>query len=175
MKQRTWQILILIAALGTIAAWRAAPSAQTRDPDVLGALLVEVRGLRSAMEEMASAGPRIQLAMGRLQLQEQRVNTLIRRLDDTRQTLASLQEEIAQKQERLPRLEEALKRPDLPDRDDITAHAAGLKVQIGAGMLNLQRLQAEEASLAQDAALEQQRWTEINQRLEELDRALTRK
>src|SRR3954451_5286596 len=55
---------------------------RTRAVDVLPTLLIEVRDLRGAMEEMAAAGPRVQLALGRVQLQEQRINTLIRRLDE---------------------------------------------------------------------------------------------
>ena len=39
------------------------------------ALLTEVRGLRVAMEQMTSAGARVQLALGRLQLQESRLNS----------------------------------------------------------------------------------------------------
>jgi hypothetical protein len=39
----------------------------------------------------------------------------------------------------------------------------------------LQVLQSEEAALSQEIAAEQGRWSEINQRLEELDRALSRK
>ena len=58
---------------------------QTRqDPDVLGALLVEVRGLRGAIEQMSSASARVQLAMGRLQLNEQRITTYMRRIDEIR-------------------------------------------------------------------------------------------
>ena len=53
------------------------------------ALLTEVRGLRHAMEQMAAAGPRVQLALGRLQLQEQRVNTLVRRLETVRDALSA--------------------------------------------------------------------------------------
>jgi DNA helicase-2/ATP-dependent DNA helicase PcrA len=39
----------------------------------------------------------------------------------------------------------------------------------------IQRLQTEEAAAASQVASEQARWAEINQRLEELDRALTRR
>jgi hypothetical protein len=39
----------------------------------------------------------------------------------------------------------------------------------------LQGLQSEEAALVQEIAAEPGRWSEINQRLEELDRALSRK
>src|SRR5207253_1944253 len=79
----------------SVLSWRALPSAQTGpgiEPsvprqDVMKDLLVEVRGLRAAIEQMAGAGPRIQLAMGRLQLQEQRVNTYLRQLETVRESL----------------------------------------------------------------------------------------
>ena len=78
------------------AGTRASVAAEQPRPagpqaDVLPALLVEVRGLRAAMEQMAAAGPRVQLALGRVQLQEQRINNLIRRLDEVRVTLAAAQ------------------------------------------------------------------------------------
>ena len=78
-------ILVSAAALG--GPRNSEAQVASSSPDVLSALLVEVRGLRSAMEQMASAGPRVQLALGRLQLQEQRVNTLVRRLEDVRTSL----------------------------------------------------------------------------------------
>src|SRR3972149_2796185 len=43
----------------------AAQGPRPQDSDVLPALLTEVRGLRAAIEQMASAGPRVQLALGR--------------------------------------------------------------------------------------------------------------
>ena len=42
-------------------------------------------------------------------------------------------------------------------------------------MADVQRLRAEEAELANSVAAEQARWLDINQRLEELERALTRR
>ena len=39
----------------------------------------------------------------------------------------------------------------------------------------VQRLQVEESGIVQELASEQGRWTDINQRMEELERALTRK
>ena len=65
--------LATFAVLVTVVATVAAQSGRSAEPDVLNALLAEVRGLRAAMEQMSSAGPRVQLALGRLQLQEQRV------------------------------------------------------------------------------------------------------
>ena len=39
----------------------------------------------------------------------------------------------------------------------------------------VQRLQVEESDIVQELASEQGRWNDINQRMEELERALTRK
>ena len=57
-------ILVSAALLGGSREGRAQGGTQP-PPDVLSALLIEVRGLREAMEQMASAGPRVQLALGR--------------------------------------------------------------------------------------------------------------
>jgi hypothetical protein len=57
-------LLLLVGGFGTSMIARQ----DRQDPDVLSALLVEVRGLRAAMEQLGAAGPRVQLALGRLQL-----------------------------------------------------------------------------------------------------------
>lgn len=62
----TIALMLMLTGLATSILARQT----SQQPDVLNALLVEVRGLRAAMEELASAGPRVQLSMGRLQLQE---------------------------------------------------------------------------------------------------------
>ena len=73
-------------------AVRAAQAPRT--DDVLPALLVEVKGLRAAMEQMAGAGPRVQLFVGRLQLQEGRITGMIRRLDTVRDQLVTARREL---------------------------------------------------------------------------------
>jgi hypothetical protein len=51
-----WRITALSALV--LLALRATTAGQTMTaPDTLSALLIEVRGLRAAMEQMASAGP----------------------------------------------------------------------------------------------------------------------
>jgi peptidoglycan hydrolase CwlO-like protein len=52
---------------------------------------------------------------------------------------------------------------------------ADLKQQLARATAEIQRLQTEEADASSQIASEQERWVEINQRLEELDRALTRR
>jgi hypothetical protein len=75
---------------------------------VLPALLVEVKGLRAAMEQMAGAGPRVQLFVGRLQLQEDGIAGMVRRLDTVRDTLASARRELeAQERQKMTRSRDA--------------------------------------------------------------------
>jgi hypothetical protein len=157
-------------AAGVLAQGAAAP------PDVISALLVEVRGLRAAMEQMASAGPRVQLALGRLQLQEQRVNTLVRRLEEIKARLPSAQLQLAEAGEQLNRFEKlARDAPDPALRREAEEMLQNFKRQTGYAGQEVQRLQTEETTLTQEIAAEQNRWTEFNQRLEELERALVRR
>jgi predicted nucleic acid-binding Zn-ribbon protein len=167
-------ILVSAAALGGPRNTEAQVASSS--PDVLSALLVEVRGLRSAMEQMASAGPRVQLALGRLQLQEQRVNTLLRRLEDVRTSVTQARTGLEDLTMRLSENERLSREsPDPQVRQAVDAELKQLKMAVARGTLDLQRLQGEEATLSQDLSAEQGRWSELNQRLEELERALTRR
>ena len=91
---RVFLFWALIAAAGMGASLVTRAQSAPEQPDVLPALLSEVRGLRAAMEQMAVAGPRVQLALGRLQLQEQRINTLGRRLETVKANQESAQRRI---------------------------------------------------------------------------------
>ena len=144
--------------------------------NVLPALLAEVKGLRAAMEQMSSAGPRVQLFVGRLQLQETRMNGMIRRLDTVRDTLASARRELegfksAQK------MMEGGGEPQQPGepKEDFGPILGGMKQQAAAAQANVDRLAAEEMQLTQDLTAEQARWIDINQRLDELERALAKR
>src|SRR5687768_1218085 len=95
MQLRKWLVCAAVVCSTGLVASMAAQGVRPQEPDVLSALLAEVRGLRQAMEQMATAGPRVQLALGRLQLQEQRVNTMIRRLETVREAVAKAEREVA--------------------------------------------------------------------------------
>src|SRR5947207_15875479 len=87
--------------------------------DVLPALLVEVRGLRAAMEQMASAGPRIQLSVARLQLQEGRINTMLRRLEGVHDSLSTAQRELAALIDRQASIDARMaQNPNGPEREE---------------------------------------------------------
>jgi len=172
-------VFVLIAAgLGAGAALQGGLSAQAaQGPDVLPALLVEVRGLRAAMEAMASSGPRVQLALGRLQLQEQRVNNLLRRLETARASLSDAQREDEGARQRISALEEAVKSVVLPEREraQVEQEISIMKGMSARTATEVQRLQLEESGIEQELASEQGRWSDINRQMEELERALTRK
>jgi predicted nucleic acid-binding Zn-ribbon protein len=180
--RRGISVFILIAAgLVADAALQGGPTAQASQAppgqDILPALLVEVRGLRAAMEEMASAGPRVQLALGRLQLQEQRVNNLLRRLETARAALAAAQREDEDRRQQVASIEETVKSTALAERErgQMEQELPSVKIMSARAAAEVQRLQVEESGIVQELASEQGRWSDINQRMEELERALTRK
>ena len=171
--------IVAIVAVVLVAAdsrlFRAEPQAQNQQ--TLDALLVEVRGLRASMEQLASAGPRVQLVFGRLQLHEQRINGLVRRLETLRDKIRPTAQEDETLRGRLARFEAFVKDSSEPseERKQIEAQIEPLRRTVARSAAHLQQLQADEASVLSEISIEQARWNEVNQRLEELDRSLTRR
>jgi chromosome segregation ATPase len=166
--------LVVAAAIGGSIIGRAQ---QTQaQPDVLSALLTEVRGLRAAMEQMASAGPRVQLVLGRLQLQEQRIGNQVRRLDTVKAALGPAQRELDELGQRIKGVQQMIEDyPNSQGRRDAEAELSHLKAEHARRRTEVERLSNEENLLVQDIAAEQARWTDFNQRLEDLERALSRR
>lgn len=170
----SWMIVVAVTVLLVLGTTTRAEPPEQANQDTLGALLVEVRGLRSAMEQMASAAPRIQLAMGRLQIQEQRINTLVRRADGLHDALVAANKRATEIQDRVKNLQRSVEGGTDPVfRSESEAALPVVKQDLARAMAEVQRLQIEESDAASQVANEQARWTQINQRLEELDRALT--
>ena len=164
--------IVVVAAAA--ASWRPAAAQAARSDDVLPALLTEVKGLRAAMEQMASGSTQAQLLIGRLQLQEGRVTSMIRRLDTVRDTLAAARTQYNQLAGSVKMLEGAHEPGDGPP-EEAKGVLLGLKSQVAAAKANVDRLAAEEMQLTGDIAGEQQRWIAINQRLDELERTLAKR
>ena len=163
-------VTILLVASSALVG-RSSVQAQT--PDVLSALLAEVKGLRAAMEQMAAAGPRAQLFISRLQLQEGRIAGMIRRLDTVRDNLVTAQREYEQIRGSL-RMLESDKSSGEPSQDG-EGVLAGLRAHVAAAKANVSRLTSEEAQLTSDLSIEQGRWVGLNQRLDELERSLAKR
>jgi chromosome segregation ATPase len=169
--------IAVLSVCGMVAAgaFQRGPAAQ--QPETTRELLVEVRALRVALENLASAGPRVQLMFGRLQLQEQRITGLTRRLGELREkTKVALAQEEALRA-RVASYDTFLKTASAadPERDELEQEMPRIRKELARLTSDVQQLQQEEASVAAEIGLEQGRWTEINQRLEELERALVRR
>jgi hypothetical protein len=166
--------IALVMALA--ASWRPTAAQAARSDDVLPALLTEVKGLRAAMEQMASGGTQAQLLVGRLQLQEGRLTSMIRRLDTVRDNLAGARTQYNQLTGSLKMLGRNDEPGGVPQKNDDDDMIAGMfTAQVAAAKTNIDRLAAEEAQLTGDIAGEQQRWIAINQRLDELERVLAKR
>jgi chromosome segregation ATPase len=164
--------LIAAAGLGASFVTRAQAPAAAPSSDILPSLLVEVRGLRAAMEQMAAAGPRVQLALGRLQLQEQRIQTLVRRLEEAKVNQGRPEREYHRLGERIKEIGELI-----PTMNDDTRRQLEFELKVAKSEHarlggEMQKIAAEEAFLTQEIANEQARWSDFNQRLEELERSL---
>jgi chromosome segregation ATPase len=178
------RVVLVAVLLVTGAGWMGRVTAQqpAAQRDVLPELLAEVKGLRAALEQMASAGPRIQLFASRLQLQETRINNLIRRLDTVRDRMEEGRKEVARLEAEEKQLEavitehKASSKPEDPEEANMaTMLIGGLKAKIASAKSGIDRLTAEEAQITADLTTEQGRWIDINQRLDELEKALTRR
>jgi hypothetical protein len=179
-QQRRWLvtmtvIVVCAGALGRVSGQAPRATAGAAGDDVLPALLAEVKGLRAAMEQMASAGPRVQLSVSRLQLQEGRIAAIVRRLDTVRDTLTTARRELDRVKGAMKMLESGDRQPGGPPEDDLRSMLAGMKREAAGAQGNVDRLTAEEAQLTQDVTTEQARWIEFNQRLDELERSLARR
>jgi len=179
MQRHIGRILVVIGGLAVFMGLRAsaAPQSAGTGGDVQAALLAEVRALRVAMEQMVTVAPRVQLAMGRLQLQEQRVATLVRRQQELHSSVTGTESSVDEQRRMLVQLEQTAqdtsKGPQ--ERGNAEEQAKAIRAQMGSLETSLQQLRADEASVAQELAGEQARWNDINQRLEDLDRALVRR
>ena len=148
----------------------------TGSTDTLGALLVEVRALRVAVERAASATPQVQLLAARLSVQNERVSRASREADDARQALAAMQRDQAAFTSQSTELEDRLERETDPKiQVELKVQLRALKEQVDAGAAAETRLQAREAEMANALAAEQTQWTELNRRFDELERQLVQR
>ena len=153
----------LAAGVGVATARGDQPQPETT------ALLNEVRLLRVAIESMASTSARVQIVFGRLQLQEQRTTTALQRLDAAREALSAINRQVNAVEEVVKKLEAAVasgRQQDEVELEGMRREAARLEVE-------RTRLSSAEGEAAALLAQEQGRWAELNQRLEELERAMT--
>jgi hypothetical protein len=147
-----------------------------RSPATLDDLLTEIRGLRTDIGQSASANLRAQLLMARLSLQEQRITALAGQLAETKRGISSRSADPESPVIRLKRFEDAVQvRTASPDAiEAMEKMLPRLREEASIWQREEQALRAQENELAALIATEQNRWTDFNSRLDDLERALSR-
>lgn len=168
----TMALAAAIVALAASYTVKAAP--QARPPlDPIASLLDEVHGLRIAMEQSATVAPRVQLTLARLNIEEQRIAQLSVQLDQVRRELLAASQESQRLTDLLPEAEKGL----LTATDDKMRKMYEYEQREAKRKLSEisrleQQLRTRENETAQTLSTEQGRWTELNARLDELERLL---
>ena len=163
-------VIALVACVaGTAALVAQAPAGI----DPIRELLVEVRALRVTLERATTTGTRIQVLMARVQVQEQRIQDATRRITAVRSSLASLDQELVTMTNQMRQFEQHLRRESDPNDREVTEEEIGsLKARIETATARRQELAADEVLIAQQLADAQGRWTDFNERLDQLERSL---
>jgi DNA repair exonuclease SbcCD ATPase subunit len=163
-------IVVVAAALAPSPAFaQTAPPAQR---DVLAELLIEVRGLRQAMERAATVGARIQLLVARVQLQEQRIAESSRRLVAVRDELSKLDTQSAGVIMNVKSFDRNAGSLPPEEREQMQQMVEHWKTQVATFEKRRQDLANEESMLLQQVSADQGRWSDVNAQLDDIERSL---
>jgi chromosome segregation ATPase len=172
MSARLW---LCIAGIGLVGIGAIVPGeAQTAAPSTMEALLAEVRGLRTDVNQAAGTSIRTQLLVARLQLQEQRINGLAKQLTDVQTQRTGMETGNAQMQARMKRLDEMERSSSITpeDRRHLAVEAEAMKPGLDEMRRRMQQLTEQESFLSGQLSTEQSRWMEFNDRLDQIEREI---
>jgi len=153
----------------------SAAQAQTQAPatPTIEALLKEVHQLRLALERLAQIAPRIQIAVERLKVQQEKVARTAQQLEELRRDLDRRRSDQPKIQQRLQAIEsQASQAVDPGRRRELDEGLKMFKVEAEEHEKSLQQMQAREGELSGQLQTEQSRLTELNDRLDQMERAL---
>jgi chromosome segregation ATPase len=158
-----------------IPLWSVSASAQSGPPDTLSALLAEVRQLRIAMERAATTTPQIQLLGSRLSVQSDRLARANHDHETVKQELDEISAASAQLAVQMPDLDARATQAWSQEQQRVLAQEqlAGARDRLADLTTREQRLRVREAELAAAAAAEQNQWSDLNRRLDDLERSLS--
>ena len=153
----------------------AGAQTSSSDPQTMQTLLAEVHQLRLALERSTQIAPRIQIAVERLKLQQEQVGRTTIQLDDLRRDIDRSRSDLPKLQQRLDGISavESDQVADPGKRRDFEEMSKMLKLEIEQTEKSLQQMQAREIELAGQLQTEQSRLTELNDRLDQIERALS--
>jgi DNA repair exonuclease SbcCD ATPase subunit len=166
---------LAVVSLSLLPAGAFAQTAATPlQQDLLMELLAEVRGLRQSMERAATVGARIQLLVARVQLQEQRIAELSRRLIAVRDEVTTLDAQSSGIRMQLKMFEKSAGSNSVPaeERSELEQMLENFKTQVANSDKRRQDLMNEESMLLQQISADQNRWSDVNSQLDDLERTL---
>jgi chromosome segregation ATPase len=170
----TWRSvgIVVIVAAGITAT---VASGQTqRSPATIDDLLAEVRALRADLSQANGASVRAQFLVARLSLQEQRISTLGRELTEVQSQVDTVVRERTHYEERFKKVDGVLSADSVAsgERRDVQAMADQARAALSQAQAREQRLRTQASELLTLMTTEQNRWTEFNGRLDDLERSL---
>src|SRR5262249_24554864 len=137
------------------------------------ALLVEVQQLRFAIERSTLLGTRTQIAMQRMQMQEARASRLSQELDLVQKEISDIQAKAPHSAARVKNLEDGIHQFNDPaQRKAVEAEINREKLLLEQLSAQEQQRRAREAELANQLRAEQSRVNELQDRINQMERAL---
>ena len=170
------KIVVTLAAVLMLVAMASAQTsrqAATTDTAVVEALTAEIRALRAELAESARTSLRLQLLTARIQAQEQRIIYLDRQRGEASTRRVNLEQgrnEMAAQVRRFGANELSVLPND--QRRDVEFAMADAKRRLADQDRQLQEAQADENEAVNALTQEQSRWSDLNTRLDDLERSL---
>jgi len=164
-----------LAVCAVVTLGLSSVEAQTSSDAALQALLTEVRQLRLALERSAVVSPKIQMTLQRMQLQQDAVARASRELEDVRNQLSRFAAEREHMSAELAGTEARIAREqDVVQRKGLEENAKRLKgmLEERASQTGESQWRARESEMAGRLATEQGKLSELNERLNVLERSL---
>ena len=146
-----------------------------RSPATLDDLLRELRGLRADLNESLRSTTRSQLVMGRVQVQEQRLAAFRSELADTQFQLRIAAQDRQRTEALATSVEDGIRSGNLATERarQLEKELADVKDRLSREQRTENELRNREAELVNTLAIEQGRWSDVNSRLDDLERAFS--
>jgi hypothetical protein len=167
-------VLASVSSWSPVLAQAPATQRSASSDAAVDALVAEVRALRADLAQATQRSMRAQLLLGRLQMQEQRLAYLDRQRSETAARALEASRATAGMVAQVEQFDGGgcLASPTPQQRRDCEQMAAQFKRQLGTQQAFEQHLLYHENDLTNALAQEQARWSDVNGRLDDLERTL---
>ena len=167
-------LLVSVSSWAPAFAQSPATSQSNAADSALAALVTELRALRAEVAEATQRSVRTQLLLGRLQMQEQRLVYLDRQRSDAATRALEASRATAGLAAQVEQLDRGCGGAATAEqRRDCEQAGTQFKRQLDTQLAFEQQLRTQESDLANALTQEQARWSDVNSRLDDLERSLS--